>query len=898
MNQDLTTNTRLSHYRIVAKLGAGGMGEVYRARDTRLDREVAIKVLPADFAKDADRLRRFEQEARATSALNHPNILTIYDLGQHDSAPYIVAELLDGEELRASLNEGPLPVRKVIEYAQQMASGLAAAHEKGVVHRDLKPENLFVTTDGRIKILDFGLAKLTQPKLGRVDTDAPTEMPQTEPGVVMGTVGYMSPEQVRGQDADHRSDIFSFGVILYEMLAGQRAFRGESMVETMNAILKEEPPELGNKQISPQLERIVRRCLEKKPARRFQSTSDLSFALEALSLPSGSHRTLALKALPEQEATKVGAALFRRAGLGWLVAAIAVFGALLLALLHFRPSSPLLQITRFSIPLPKGTNTGRESAPVIALSPDGRRLAFSAEDTAGKRQLWLRPLDALAAQPLTGTEGAVYCFWSPDGRYLAFFADDKLKKLDLGSGVIETICQTERGAGRGGDWNRQGVILFNNGNETGLSRVNATGGKPEAVSELDASHGERMHLFPFFLPDGKHYLFENTGGDNRGIYVGSLDSKKGKLLIPLGTDVANSTQSVWAPPGFILYALNRNTLLAQAFDPDRLELKGEPFRVAENVLYTVNLKARFTVSASGVLAFVQGGETDTVQLTWRDRRGKQVGITGPPDFWTSFKLSPDERSAALSREEPHRLHALWMLDLVKGTTSRFVADGDNFSPVWSPDGKQLVYTSVRNGLIFFLRPVAGNGQEESVFVVQRGGYRPSSWSPDGKYLIFRASVPETGLDLWLLPFSDRKPRPLLETKFNEQHAQISPDGNWLAYQSDESGNNEVYVTKFPMNQSGLQPARSWRISVGGGTNPDWRGDSKELYFVSGNKLMAVKVNGGAEFQAGTPQSLFEIEGTNYAPSKDGQRFLVSVVTEKAAAPPINVVLNWTAEVRK
>jgi Tol biopolymer transport system component len=528
---------------------------------------------------------------------------------------------------------------------------------------------------------------------------------------------------------------------------------------------------------------------------------------------------------------------------------------------------------------------------VIALSPDGQRLVFSAEDASGKRQLWLRPLDSFAAQPLTGTEGAAYFFWSPDSRYIAFFADDKLKKLDTGSGVIETICQTGRGAGRGGDWNRQGVILFSNG-ETGLSKVNATGGAPEAATELDASQRERIHVFPSFLPDGRHYLFENTGGDNRGIYVGSLDSKDRKLLIPLGTDVANSTQAVFAPPGYVLYALNRNTLLAQAFDLERLDIKGEPFRVAENVLYTVNLKARFTVSANGVLAFVQGGQADTVQLTWRDRLGKQVSITGPPDLWTSLRLSPDERSAALSREEPNRLHTLWILDLINGTTSRFVADGDNFSPIWSPDGKQLVYTSVRNGLMFFLKPVAGNGQEDQVFVVQRGGYYPSSWSPDGNYLTFRANVPETGMDIWLLSLSDRKAQPLLQTKFDEQNARISPDEKWLAYQSDESGSNEVYVTQFP------QAARSWRISTSGGVNPFWRGDGKEMYFVFGNKLMAVSVTGGTEFQSGTPQPLFDIEGTNYAVSKDGQRFLVRVVTEKASAPPINVVLNWTTQLKK
>ena len=900
MNQTISPNTTIAQYTIVSKIGEGGMGEVYRARDTKLGRDVAIKVLPAAFSENSERLRRFEQEAQAAGALNHPNILVIFHIDTHDGAPYIVSELLEGETLRERMAGTVLPQRKAIDYALQIVKGLAAAHDKGIVHRDIKPDNVFVTNDGRAKILDFGLAKLTGVSDGiQPQSEVPTRRVDTDPGTVMGTMGYMSPEQLKGHPADHRSDIFSFGAILYEMLSGRRAFRGDSMAETMSAILREDPPELSqtNKTVSPALERVVRHCLEKNPAERFHSARDLAFAIENLSgaaTSSGQMMTDGTTATERRDLAGMSR-LFGNARVAWIVAAVflvALVTALALALPYFRqPSSPS-QITRFSIPLPKGTNTGGESAPVIALSPDGHRLVFSAEDATGKRQLWLRPLDSFVAQPLTGTEGAAYSFWSPDGRYIAFFADNKLKKLDIGSGVIETICQTGRGAGRGGDWNRQGVILFNNGNETGLSRVNAAGGKPEAVSELDAAQRERMHLFPSFLPDGKHYLFENTGGDNRGIYVGSLDSKDRKLLIPLGTDVANSTQSVWAPPGFILYALNRNTLLAQAFDPDRLELKGEPFRVAENVLYTVNLKARFTVSANGVLAFVQGGEADTVQLTWRDRLGKQVGITGPPDLWTSFKLSPDERSAALSREEPNRLHALWILDLLKGTTSRFVADGDNFSPVWSPDGKQLAYTSVRNGLIFFLRPVAGNGQEEQVFVVQRGGYYPSSWSPDGKYLIFRASVPETGMDIWLLALSDRKPQPLLQTKFNEQNAKISPDGNWLAYQSDESGNNEVYMTQFP------QPARSWRISTSGGVNPFWRGDGKELYFVSGNKLMAVSVTGGTEFQSGTPQPLFEIEGANYAPSKDGQRFLVSVVTEKAPAPPINVVLNWTAQLKK
>ena len=894
----IATGTQLGPYEILSPLGAGGMGEVYRARDKRLNREVAVKVLPASLTKDDDRLRRFEQEARATSALNHPNILTIYDIGMHDGAPYIVSELLDGTDFRAQLKDGGLPARKTTEYAQQIAHGLAAAHDKGIVHRDLKPENLFLTKDGRVKILDFGLAKLTQSNLGRVDTKAPTTPLPTEPGVVMGTVGYMSPEQTRGEPADYRADIFALGAILYEMVTGERAFQGKSAVEVMNAILKEDPPELSEsgRKIPLQLERIVRRCLEKKPEHRFQSTTDLGFALEALSVRSGSNQTVALKALPDKDPKEAGGVLFERKRWLWLTASLLLaMVAEALALLHVRQPSPEAQVTRFSVSLPKGTNTAVIGPPRIpALSPDGRRLVFSAEDSAGKNQLWLRALDSFSAQPLSGTNGAASPFWSPDGRYLAFFAENKLKKLDVGSGVIETLCPA--GRGQGGDWNRQGDILFSNGEGTPLLRINAAGGKPEAVTELDAARGETIHNFPSFLPDGKHFLFQLQERDNNGIYVGSLGGRNRKLLLSLGVDVANSTRAVWSSPGYILYALNRTTLLAQAFDPDRLELQGEPFRVAENISVIGPGTALFTVSANGVLAFIQGGETDTIQLTWRNRSGERLGVAGPAAPWIGFSLSPDERFAALIRDEPNKLNSLWVLDLLQGATTRFITDGHNLEPVWSPDRKQLAFASARNSPPnLFLKSLAGNVPEERLLESHFVCF-PSSWSPDGKFLIFRMAAPQTRVDIWLLPLSgDRKPQPLVQTKFDEQNGRVSPDGNWLAYQSDESGGNEIYVTQFP------QPARSWRISSSGGVNPHWRGDSKELFFVSGKKLMAASVSGvGGEagFQAGAPQALFEIEGTNYAPSKDGQRFLVSVVTERAPAPPINVVLNWTAVIKK
>ena len=904
----LATNTRLGRYEIRSQIGAGGMGEVYRARDPKINRDVAIKVLPAAFSADAERLRRFEQEAQAAGALNHPNILAIHDVDAHDGYPYVVSELLEGETLHRLMGGAALPQRKAVDYAHQIAQGLTAAHERGIVHRDLKPENIFVTNDGRVKILDFGIAKLVERGDGvAAQTDLPTRHLNTDPGAVIGTAGYMSPEQVRGQRVDHRSDIFSFGAVLYEMLSGRRAFKGDSAVETLNAILKEDPPDLSatNSQITPALERVVKHCLEKNLAQRFQSARDLAFALEALSAPSGAHQTQAPRALPTAE--KARTFLCARERLMWVAASLLLTTAALVStLLYVRRPSPEAQVTRFSINLPAGTNTAAtaaptlslgtntaaNSAPVLALSPDGRRLVFDASDAAGKSQLWLRPLDSFSTQPLPGTDGATFPFWSPDGRHVAFFADNKLKRLDVGSGVIETVCQAGPGTG---DWNRNGVILFSGRSGTSLSRVNAAGGQPEAVTELDAERGETNHNFPSFLPDGNHFLFHIRGGDNPGIYVGSFKARDSKLLIPLSKDGANATRAVWSPPGYILYALNRTTLLARAFDPERLELQGEPFRVADNLIVSEAGNARFAVSANGVLAFIQGGAADIVQLTWRDREGKRLGVIGPAAPWLTFRLSPDERSAALIRDEPSRQSSLWLLDLSQGATTRFITEGNNLEPVWSPDGNQLAFASARNSPpTVFLKPLAGNVPEEQL-LESRFQSSPASWSPDGKFLIYAVFSPLTRGDIWLLPlYGERKPQPLFQTKAGERFARVSPDGNWLAYQSDESGANEIYVTQFP------QPARSWRISTSGGVNPFWRGDGKELFFVSGNKLMAVSTGGiisGAEFQSGTPQPLFEIDGINYAPGKDGQRFLTGVVTEKAPALPISVVLNWPADLK-
>lgn len=887
---------QIGHYQIRSLLGTGGMGQVYQARDTRLDRAVAIKILPASFASDPDRLRRFELEAKATGALNHPNILTIHDTGTHDGTPYIVTELLEGTELQARLKDGPLPLRQALDFARQIAHGLAAAHEKGITHRDLKPANLFVTTEGRVKILDFGLAKLNPVKLvGNAAADQ-MQSPQTEPGMVVGTVGYMSPEQVRGQAADHRSDIFSFGIILYEMLTGQRAFQGDTFAEVMAAIVKDDPLEISTAsyQLQPHLERVTRRCLEKRPEHRFQTASDLGFAIEAVSSFSDSQPMLALKSAPVNEPEKPN---YKRERLMWAAICLLLVTALIATMFFLRQSSSESRVTRLSIPLPKDTGTLSSQAPDLALSPDGRRLAFSA--TTGKtRQLWLRSLDSFTTQPLAGTDGADSPFWSPDGNYIAFFADNKLKKIDTRSNVIEIICPA--GSGRGGDWNQNGVILFCAGDGAALSRVDAAGGKPQIVTELNMALGETNHDYPSFLPNGEHYLFHLFGKDNHGIYVGSLNSKERKLLIPLSADAANSTRAAWSAPGFILFALNRNTLLARAFDPDSLQLKGEPFRVAENVIVSLTGNARFTTSANGTLAYLQNREMDVAQLTWCDRSGIRLAEAGTAEAWTSFALSPNDTAVALIRNEPNRLNSLWQLNLAQGTNTRVVTDTDsaNFFPVWSPDGKQLAFASARNSALnLFLKRIDGTAPEERLLETRFQTY-PLSWSPDGKVLIYAMGDPQTRTDIWALPLSDtvageRKPQPLLQTKFDERGAKVSPDGNWLVYVSDETGTTEVYVTTFP------QPGRAWRISKSGGANPAWRADGKELFYLSGKQLFAVSVNnGGAEFQASAPRPLFEIEGANYAVSRDGQRFLISVVTERAPAPPINVALNWTAEAKK
>jgi len=885
-------------YRIAGLLGKGGMGEVYRAKDTRLNREVAIKALPRSLANDAERLRRFEQEARATSALNHPHILTVFDINSHEGSPYIVAELLEGEELRAQLNEGALPHRQALDYAQQIASGLAAAHEKGITHRDLKPENLFVTADGRVKILDFGLAKLKPAKLaaGAV-SEASTRKAITGPGMMMGTVGYMSPEQVQGQEADHRSDIFAFGLILYEMLTGRQAFLRETMAETMTAILKEEPEEVTaiNHKASPQLEQIVRRCLQKKPERRFQSTSDLGFALETLTTPSGSRletaAALPAMARPIGETRLVGNARLWMAIAGFLF--LALLAALPFVIAYLRRAPASAEVTRFSLSPPEGWSFGNN-----VISPDGRRVAFIGL-AQGKRLLWVRSLETLTAQSLPGTEGVQTPFWSPDSRSLGFFSEGKLKKIDLSGGLPQSLYDTV--ATDGGTWSREGVIIF--GSDGGLFRIPANGGEASVLTTTDQARHEASHQWPCFLPDGQHFVFcvDSPQAENRGIFLGSLNEGR---LQRLTLDFSTVAYAASTAGGYLLF-VRGGALMAQPFDADKLSLTGEPVRVAEQVRYNLtNGYGFFSVSENGVLAYELEVSTPNSQLVWVDRTGKPLGIAASPGIYNRFRLAPDERRMVLDLTDSQTGRTdLYIRDLQQGKASRFTFDpANNTFPIWSPDGSRIVWHSNRGtGFSFYQKSASGMGQDELLLPSEALIY-PCDWSTDGRFIVYTLFDHKTGWDVWALPLEgERNPFPLLQSPSFEGGPRLSPDGHWLAYYTNETGRYEVYVTTFP------SPGAKWQISTAGGAQPQWRRDGRELYYVSADgKLMAVTVKGGASFEAGVPQALCEMRmpytalnnATFYNAAGDGQRFLINTPLGGTTAAPLTVVVNWMAELKR
>jgi eukaryotic-like serine/threonine-protein kinase len=880
----LATGTKMGPYEILAPLGAGGMGEVYRARDTRLERDVAVKVLPASYSADPDRLRRFEQEACAASQLNHPNIVTVHDFGTHQGSPYVVQELLEGETLRERIESGSLGTRKATEYALQIAHGLAAAHDKGIVHRDLKPENIFITADGRVKILDFGLAKLlgSDGDAGAAGS-ARTATLQTLPGVVMGTVGYMSPEQVRAQPTDARSDIFSFGAILYEMLTGCRAFQRDTSAETMAAILKEEPPELSTsgKNVPPSLQRIADHCLEKSPELRFQSAKDLAFALGALS-GSGTAPNLP----PALEAPR------QRRWMPWAaIAAVAAAGLFALYLVMERPA-PAGRM-QFAIPL--------ESDSVnLALSADGRMLALvRRDDASGENMLYFERLGSPGATRLEGTEGASYPFWSPDDASIGFFADGKLQKIAVAGGAPQVLATASHG--RGGSWGSRDVIIYTPDTGGPVWRVNAEGSGAAPLTDKIYLSSETSHRWPQFLPDGNHFLFYSgsfgTGDTSKqGTYFSSLAAQEKKLVVLTEANAAYAN-------GRLYYRDERASLVGVLFSPGNGKVSGEPLVISDHVSYEPSVAySTFSAGGDGTVVYLGAGAGVLSALVWYDRSGKELGRIGAPAVMANPSIAPDGNRVVVDIADFKTSNVdVWIEDLSHNAGSRFTFDPtEEATAIWSRDGRTIAYRfQGADAAILDLKNASGREAAREVYTTRpQDDILPNSWTLDDKAVLCTYEPAAGGSNLVLVDAASGKTTPFLTDKASETNGMISPDGKWVAYASNDSGEWEVCLTTFPGAQG------KWQVSPGGGTEPRWRGDGMEIFYVDPKgMLIAVPVNAGETFSTGSASPLFHIHGRapisntdlyTYDVSKDGKRFLVNSYVKPDHVEPLTVVLNATA----
>ncbi|HEU5403313.1 MAG TPA: protein kinase [Terriglobales bacterium] len=875
----LTPGTRLGPYEIQSPLGAGGMGEVYRARDVRLGRDVALKILPESFARDDERLHRFEQEARAVAALNHSNLLAVFDTGQENGSPFLVSELLEGETLRDLLNRAPTSQRKAIEYGVQIAQGLAAAHDKGIVHRDLKPENIFVTKDGRIKILDFGLAKFASNSGLATSAGATMTGSPTAAGLVMGTAGYMAPEQVRGEPVDPRTDIFAFGAVLYEMLSGQRAFHRDTAAETMTAILKDDPPEFPQAPhlISPALDRIVRRCLEKNPEQRFQSARDLSFALGALSGTDSSAAARAVKTSSKRSWLLAGAS----AVLILLVAA----GAWSMA----RRAAPMPRM-EFSIPL-----SGEVSH--MALSVDGTMLVFvSPAEDSELPMLYVQRVGSTDVRPLPGTEGASYPFWSPDATYIGFFANGKLQKISISGGTPQVLANVI--AARGGSWGSHDVIIYSPDSGGALWRVNADGSGARALTDKILAKDEETHRWPMFLPDGDHFLYWGGGfGDVKtdrigGIFVSSLDARDKRILVH-----GHSNFGITATQ--LIYANDAHQLVGIAFDPSTAVVSGSTEILAKSVGYYPSVFwGAFSAARNGTVIFNTSTGASKSILTWMDRAGKQLGQIGEPAVQCNPALSPDGNRIALDLTDSKSQAIETWIERTDGSgLSRFTFDStEDVVPLWSHDGRTIIYRkNVADGSYLALKKASGLEAEKDLLLVPlTEDVIPNSWSVDDRQILYTRQTPK-GPHLETIPASGGKPASFLSGQDHLTNGQISPDGKWAAYTSDESGAWEIYVTTFPGG------AGKWQVSRGGGTEPRWRSDGKEIFYLApGGMLTAVPVSTVDTFSSGTPAPLFQFHGRasisstdtfSYDVTRDGKRFLVNRYVKPEKIVPLTVILN-------